>query len=78
MNRTNNAHRTPLVQRGECSIDWCPCGHVHLTFGAITLRFDQDAFSELPELFATALARIQQLEGHFSDRPFPKSQLYRS
>ncbi len=55
-------HRAPLAQGALCTVDYCNCGIVHLTVGAVTLRLDRDAAQHLCKTVADAL-RILSMRG---------------
>jgi hypothetical protein len=47
--------RACIASQGACRIERCTCGTVHLTFGALTLRLNQDAFESLAALLDEAV-----------------------
>ena len=48
-------HRTQLAANAIASIERCPCSTIHLTIGAITLRFTPDAFQSLASAICEAI-----------------------
>jgi hypothetical protein len=38
--------REPLARSPICKVDACSCGLIHVTTGAVTLRFKAEAFEE--------------------------------
>lgn len=52
-------HRYPLLHTPNIQVDACDCGHVHLTVGVLTLRFEVPAFLELVTTLGQAAQRIE-------------------
>lgn len=50
--------RTNLAHGPICSIDVCSCGSLHLTLGALTLRFEPSAGESLWATLGEALAEL--------------------
>ena len=58
----HDPHRHPLLVAPHVQIELCGCGHVHLTVGATTQRFDLPSFRELARLMEIAVERLPQPE----------------
>ncbi len=53
-------HRQPLLHTPNVQVDACACGHIHLTVGVITLRFEIPAFLQLVDTLARAASRLER------------------
>lgn len=53
-------HRTTLVDGRLVSVEQCACGTVHLTIGAITMRLQRDAFSEVADALTIAARALDE------------------
>lgn len=53
-------HRTTLVNARLVHVEQCACGVVHLTLGAITMRLQREAFSEMADAVALAAAALDE------------------
>ncbi len=52
-------HRVPLLHTSNIQVDACACGHVHLTVGVVTLRFEIPAFLQLVGTLSQAARRLE-------------------
>ncbi len=58
MKTEDTCHRRTLAHRGMLQVDYCACGMLHVTFGAVTVRLVPAAC----EVFCgTLLEAMQQL-----------------
>lgn len=55
-------HRFPLVNTPHVQVEACGCGHVHLTLGVITLRFEIAAFQQLVGALHQAAHRLNAVQ----------------
>lgn len=44
---TGNQRPRTLAHTPACRIERCPCGQIHVSVGAVTLRLDPPVFDEL-------------------------------
>ena len=50
--------RACLASQGVCRVERCRCGTIHLTFGAMTMRLEQEAFESFVVLMNEAVALL--------------------
>lgn len=55
-------HRQSVLVTPHVGVDLCGCGHVHLTVGTTTQRFDIPSFHELARLLAIASERLPRAD----------------
>lgn len=55
-----DGHRQPVISTAVVSISQCPCGHVHVDLGAVTVRFDHASFEHVAQVFAAATAAMRE------------------
>lgn len=67
-----HAARTLLARTPGIDVEACPCGAVHLTIGALTLRLEPAAFTRLCTTLADAeLTRALAATSHRAQAPLP-------
>ena len=75
---TEQSSQTPSPSRGwtflaraeqeNGTISRCPAGHIHLDYGNLTLRFEQDEFLAFARMVAEAAARLQGVSPNVDHR----------
>jgi hypothetical protein len=62
------SERACLASQGTCRVERCRCGTIHLTFGALTMRLQQEAFESFVMLLNEAAALlVSESDGSVED-----------
>jgi hypothetical protein len=56
--QAHDGNRTRVAHSDVATVEWCPCGVVHLHLGAITARFTRHAFETLHATLTSALLQM--------------------
>jgi hypothetical protein len=64
----HDSHRQTVLSTPVVTVSQCPCGHVHVDLGAVTVRFDHASFEHVAHALVAALDRMREQQAMASKR----------